>query len=96
MEVNDKEDHHSPCILQSFISVLIGVFPEKIPLESQLSDVLQRDGGAGYHDQEESARGPGHAGHRLQLPGPSVCEDRETSVNVCILNDNDSLLTFLH
>ena len=75
---------------------------EKLSLLLPTKDVSsvpgERDGGDGYHGQGESAGGPRHAGHHLQLPGPSVCEDRETSVNVCIciLNDNESLLTFLH
>ena len=42
----------------------------------------ERDGGDGYHGQGESAGGPRHAGHHLQLPGPSVCEDRQTCINV--------------
>ena len=42
----------------------------------------ERDGGDGYRGQGESAEGPRHAGHHLQLPGPSVCEDRQTCVNV--------------
>ena len=42
----------------------------------------ERDGGDGYHGQGESAGGPRHAGHHLQLPGPSVYEECQTCVNV--------------
>ena len=42
----------------------------------------ERGRGDGYQGQGESAEGPRLHGHHLQSPGPSVCEEWQTCVNV--------------